>query len=91
MADSKEPRSTYRVVETSFGGGDRDYDGLLQNDQLQPPTEKQAEVQYQGYSTADAPLKAKQPGLMTRIGRGVKAVGGAIGGAINMIVGNFSL
>ena len=70
-----------RVTETSFGG---DNDGYLV-----VPADEREEVQHQPSKSADLPFRAaKQPGLITRIGRGVKsAVGGAIGGAINIFVG----
>ena len=88
MSDIKGLRTTYRVTETSFGG---DNGGFLVVHPDPPSADEREAVQQQSSSSVDTPLRAKQPGLMTRIGRGVKsAVGGAIGGAINIFVGNFS-
>ena len=90
MAD-KDLRSTHRRVnETSFGGdnGGIDNDEFLLVRADQPPVddrEREAEVQHQPSSSADVFMRAKQPGLITRIGRGVKS---AVGGAINIFVGN---
>lgn len=89
MSDIKDLGTTYRVTETSFGGADGDPFALVSADPT--PTDEREETQQRLSSSADAPLKARQPGLITRIGRGVKsAVGGAIG-AINNFVGNFSI
>lgn len=75
-----------RITETSFGG---DTGGFLVVRADQLPGDEREENENQLSSSADVPLRAKQPGLITRIGRGVKsAVGGAIGGAINIFVGN---
>lgn len=80
MSGIKDLRQTHQITETSFGG---DTDGFAVIDQ--PPANEREEIRQQSGSSADGPLRAKQPGLMTRIGRGVKsAVGGAIGGAINI-------
>lgn len=97
MAD-KDLRSTYwRLTETSFGP--RENDGCLDIRADQLPTSDEREeiqhsVQHQSSNSVD-PIPAlravKQPGLITRFGRGVKsAVGGAIEGAINIFVGNSS-
>ena len=89
MADIKDLRTTIQVTETSFSGGDND--SFLNVHADPSPADEREEIQQQSSSSADPPLRAKQPGLMTRIGRGVKsAVGGAIGGAFNIFVGNFS-
>ena len=88
MSNIKDLRTTHRVTETSFGG---DSGGFLVVRADPPPADEREEVQQQPSGSTDATLRAKQPGLMTRIGRGVKsAVGGAIGGAINIFAGNFS-
>ena len=78
------------MVETSFGGSDHDEDFL--NIEYQPTLGGEREdacEQHERYSTdVQNHHRVKQPGLITRIGRGVKkAVGGAIGEAFNVLVG----
>ena len=71
------------MAETSFVV-DTDEFAMVDNP---PPADhdEREEIREQSGSSAEVTLRAKQPGLMTRIGRGVKsAVGGAIGGAINI-------
>lgn len=83
MSGIKDLRQTHQMTETSFGGDTDGFTVIANADP--PPAHERGEIQQQSGSSADGPLRAKQPGLMARIGRGVKsAVGGAIGGAINV-------
>ena len=82
MSGKKDLRQTHQMTETSFGG---DIDGftVIVNPDPQPADE-QEEVRQQWGSSGDGPLRAKQPGLMTKI---KSAVGGAIGlrSAVNIL------
>ena len=82
MSGIKDLRQTLQIAETSFGG---DIDGFTVIVNVDPsPADEREEIRKQSSSSAGG---AKQPGLITKIERSVKAVGGAIGGAINMFAG----
>ena len=71
-------------TETSFGGDDEEFTMVASASAVPPPAGDGEEVQPQ---SRDGPLKEKQPWLITRISRSVKS---AVGGAFNILVGNFS-
>lgn len=87
MSDVNDIRNPRRESETAFGGDNGEF---LFVSGSPPPADEREEPFHQPLgSSAEA---AKQPGLIARIGRGVKsAVGGAIGGAINIFTGDISI
>ena len=85
MSGIKDLRQKHQTTETSFGGDSSIHGFAMIAKPDPPPADVREEIRKQPSSSADG---AKQLGLITRIGRGVKsAVGGAIGGAINMFTG----
>jgi hypothetical protein len=92
MSDIKDLRTTHQVPiesETSFVGNDDGFHLIKRADVPPADDRDREEIQQHSDSSADAlSVRAKQPaaGFIARIGRGVKsAVGGAIGGAINVM------
>lgn len=90
MSDIQDLRTAHQVIEseTSFGGiGDDDRFVQVKSTDLLAPADEHQELRQQSATSVDAALRTKQPGLITKIGRGVKS---AVDGAINIFVGNLS-
>ena len=89
MSAIKDLRKTHQITETLFGDDIDGFTVIANTDSPPADHDERKEIREQLGSSAEVSLRAsKQPCLMTRIGRGVKsAVGGAIGGAINMFTG----